>query len=49
MIIYDHPVKIFYKDDLLDEHILFASDDVKKLNVFTRLIKSINNLVWGDV
>ena len=42
-------LKIFYKDELKSEHLLFASDNVKKLNVFSRLIKSINYLVWGDV
>ena len=42
-------LKIFYKDELLDEHVLLASDNVKKINVFSRLIKSINFLIWGDV
>ena len=42
-------LKIFYKDELLDEHILLASENIKKLNVFSRLIKSINFLIWGDV
>ena len=42
-------LKIFYKDELLDEYVLLASDNVKKINVFSRLIKSINFLIWGDV
>ena len=42
-------LKIFYKDELLDEHVLLASENIKKLNVFSRLIKSINFLIWGDV
>ena len=42
-------LKIFYKDEMLDEYTLLASEDVKKLNVFSRLIKSINFLIWGDV
>ena len=42
-------LKIFYKDELLDEHTLLASQNVKKLNIFSRLIKSINFLIWGDV
>ena len=42
-------LKIFYKDELLDEHVLLASENVKRLNVFSRLIKSINFLIWGDV
>tara|TARA_Y100000590_G_scaffold464780_1_gene635078 strand:- start:329 stop:1483 length:1155 start_codon:yes stop_codon:yes gene_type:complete len=42
-------LKIFYKDEMLNEYTLLASEDVKKLNVFSRLIKSINFLIWGDV
>ena len=40
---------IFYKNDLLDEHDLFAYEDVKRLNIISRLIKSVNYLIWGDV
>ena len=40
---------IFYKDDLLDEYDLFAYEDVKKVNIISRLIKSVNYLIWGDV
>ena len=40
---------IFYKDDLLDEYDLFAYEDVKKINIISRLIKSVNYLIWGDV
>ena len=42
-------LKIYYKDELLDENDLLASENVKKLNVFSRLLKSINFLIWGDV
>jgi D-alanyl-D-alanine carboxypeptidase (penicillin-binding protein 5/6) len=42
-------LKITYKNELIDEYDLFAFEDVKKLNVFSRLIKSINFLIWGDV
>jgi D-alanyl-D-alanine carboxypeptidase (penicillin-binding protein 5/6) len=42
-------LKIFYKDELIEEHNLFAYEDVKKLNVFSRLMKSINFLIWGYV
>ena len=42
-------LKIFYKDELLDEYVLLASNNVKRINVFSRLIKSINFLIWGDV
>ena len=42
-------LKVFYKDELVDEHLLLASENVKKLNVFSRLIRSLNYLIWGDV
>ena len=42
-------LRITYKDELVDEHDLFALEDVKKLNIFSRLIRSINFLIWGNV
>ena len=42
-------LEIFFKDDLMGEYILYASEDVKKVNIFTRIIKSVNYLIWGDV
>jgi len=42
-------LKVTYKDEPIEEYDLFAFEDVKKLNVFSRLIKSINFLIWGDV
>tara|TARA_B100000787_G_scaffold40415_1_gene28665 strand:+ start:1748 stop:2899 length:1152 start_codon:yes stop_codon:yes gene_type:complete len=42
-------LKVTYKNDLVEEYDLFAFEDVKKLNVFSRLMKSINFLIWGDV
>ena len=42
-------LKITYKDLSVDEYDLFAFEDVKKLNIFSRLMKSINFLIWGDV
>ena len=38
-----------YDGELIEEYDLLAYEDVKKLNVFSRLIKSINFLIWGDV
>jgi len=40
---------ITYKNKLVGEHDLLAFEDVKRLNVFSRLIRSINFLIWGDV
>ena len=42
-------LKIFYNNEPVGEYDLFALNDVKKINVFSRLIKSLNYLIWGDV
>ena len=42
-------IKISFKDDLMDSYDLYASEDIKKHNVFSRIINSINFLIWGDV
>jgi len=42
-------LKIIYKDELVEEYDLLAFEDIKKLNAFSRLIRSINFLIWGDV
>ena len=42
-------LKIFFKDDLINEYDLYALEDIKKVNILYRIIKSINYLIWGDV
>ena len=42
-------LKVTYKNELIGEYDLFAFENVKKLNVLSRLMKSINFLIWGDV
>ncbi len=42
-------LKILYKDEIIEEHDLLAYENVKRVNIFTRLMKSINYLIWGDV
>jgi len=42
-------LKVFYKDELINEYQVLAFEDVKKVNIFSRLIKSLNYLIWGDV
>jgi serine-type D-Ala-D-Ala carboxypeptidase (penicillin-binding protein 5/6) len=42
-------LKVTYKNELVNEYELLAFENVKKLNVFSRLIKSLNYLIWGDV
>ena len=41
--------RVVYDQELIGEYDLLASNDVKKVNIFTRLIKSLNYLIWGDV
>ena len=41
-------LKVTYKGELLEVYDLLALEDVKKLNVITRLFRSINFLIWGD-
>ena len=42
-------LKVYYNKNLLSEHTIFASSEIKKINLISRLIKSINYLIWGDV
>jgi len=42
-------LKLTFNGELIEEYDLLAYEDVKKLNVFSRLMKSINFLIWGDV
>ena len=41
--------KVFYKDELINEYNLYASEEIKKVNIFARVVKSINFIIWGDV
>ena len=42
-------LKLLYKDEIINEFKVYAFEDIKKLNVISRIIKSINYLIWGDV
>ena len=42
-------LKIIYDQDLIGEYELLAIDEIKKVNIFSRLMKSLNYLIWGDV
>jgi len=42
-------LRITYKNELVEEYDLLAFEDIKRLNPFFRLVKSINFLIWGDV
>jgi D-alanyl-D-alanine carboxypeptidase (penicillin-binding protein 5/6) len=42
-------IKILYKGEIIEEHDLLAFESIKKINIFSRLMKSIGYLIWGDV
>ena len=42
-------LKIYVSNELTNEIDLLATEDVERSNVFSRLFKSLNYLVWGDV
>ena len=42
-------VSIYYKDDLIETLDLLSSESIEEVNNFTKLVRSINFLIWGDV
>jgi D-alanyl-D-alanine carboxypeptidase (penicillin-binding protein 5/6) len=42
-------LKIIYDQEQVGEYDLLAINDVKKVNIISRLMKSLNYLIWGDV
>jgi D-alanyl-D-alanine carboxypeptidase (penicillin-binding protein 5/6) len=42
-------IKISYKDDFVSEYDLLAYENINKINIFSRIFRSINYLIWGDV
>ena len=42
-------LKVVYDDEIVGEYDLLASTEVKKVNFVSRLLKSLNYLIWGDV
>ena len=40
---------INYNGNFLSEHDLLASQSINKINIISRILKSINYLIWGDV
>ena len=42
-------LKIIYEEDQIGEYDLLALNNVKRVNIFSRLMRSINYLIWGDV
>ena len=42
-------LKVIYDEELVNEYNMLALNNVKKVNIFSRLLKSLNYLIWGDV
>ena len=42
-------LRVVYDDEIFGEYDLITSKKVEKVNIFSRLIKSLNYLIWGDV
>jgi len=42
-------LKVVYDQELVGEYDLLSSEEVKRVNFISRLIKSLNYLIWGDV
>jgi serine-type D-Ala-D-Ala carboxypeptidase (penicillin-binding protein 5/6) len=42
-------LRVVFDEELIGEYNLLASNNVEKVNIFSRLIKSLNYLIWGDV
>ena len=42
-------IKVLYKDEIISKHDLFSTENIKQQNAISRLITSINYLIWGDV
>ena len=42
-------LKVIYDDEQIGEYDLLSIKEVKRVNMFSRLMKSLNYLIWGDV
>ena len=42
-------LKIYFKDEIIGTYELLAAETIKRQNIISRLINSINFLIWGDV
>jgi len=42
-------LKIFFNEELIKETPVYAMEKVSKVNIFTRIFRSVNYLIWGDV
>ena len=42
-------LKVIYDGNPIGEYDLLSLNEIKKVNIFSRLMKSLNYLIWGDV
>ena len=42
-------LQVFFKDENIGTYDLLASENVKKTNIISRILSSVNFLIWGDV
>ena len=42
-------LKVFYDQEEIGDYELLATEEVRKVNIFSRLMMSLNYLIWGDV
>ena len=42
-------LNVFINDELVEQTEILANENIKRSNIFSRLFKSLNYLVWGDV
>jgi D-alanyl-D-alanine carboxypeptidase (penicillin-binding protein 5/6) len=41
-------LSVYVSGDLIKEIDIVSAEDIKKANIFSRLFRSLNYLVWGD-
>jgi len=42
-------LNVYYQKELIESHDVYSNEKIKKVNIFLRVLKSFNFLVWGDV
>ena len=42
-------LSVYVSGELKNQIDLLSAEDIKRSNIFSRLLKSLNYLVWGDV
>ena len=41
-------LNVFVEEDLYNQYDVISNEDIKRSNIFSRILKSLNFLVWGD-